>query len=141
MKLYFLRLLSFLPFLIIAGLFLTVANGLSAQDIPESAQCYFTAVAASDLSGLEQCFQPDAVIIDVNRKISGIEAILTWAENEVIGGRYEILSIESQGQDQIKLLIKFVPPGLWGKLSKGFRAHYTFDFKQGKIIRMDLQYA
>ena len=128
-------------FLFIAGFFLTVSNSLSAQDIPEPAQCYFSIVAASDLIELEKCFQPDAVIIDVNRKISGIEAILTWAENEVIGGRYEILSIESQGQDQIKLLIKFVPPGLWGKLSKGFRAHYTFDFKQGKIIRMDLQYA
>jgi hypothetical protein len=117
MKLYFLPILFFLLFLFIAGFFLTASNSLSAQDMPEPAQCYFTAVAASDLSGLEQCFQPDAVIIDVNRKISGIEAIRTWTENEVIGGRYEILSIVSQAQDRLKLLIKFVPPGLWSKLS------------------------
>ena len=118
-----------------------VASGVSAQDLPEPAQCYFAAVAASDLHALTQCFQADAVIIDVSRKISGIEAIRSWAENEVMGGRYEVLAIVSQTQNQIKLLIKFVPPGLWGKLSKGFEAHYTFDFKQGKIISMDLQYA
>ncbi len=117
-----------------------VAEGFSPREVPEPAQCYFAAVAASDLQGLTQCFQPAAVIVDVNRKISGIDAIRTWAEDEVMGGRYETLSIVSQAQDRIKLLIRFVPPG-FGESSSGFKAHYTFDFTGGKIIRMDLQYA
>jgi hypothetical protein len=50
---------------------------------------YFSAIEVSDLTALTQCFQPDIVIIDVNRKISGIEAIHAWAEKEVIGGHYE----------------------------------------------------
>jgi hypothetical protein len=141
MKHDFLGSLCFLPLFFVAVVFPMVATSLSAQDIPEPAQCYFAAVAASDLNALTNCFQPDAVIIDVSRKISGIDAIRTWAQNEVMGGRYEVLSIVSQTQDEIKLLIRFAPPGLWGKLSKGFKAHYTFAFKQGKIIRMDLQYA
>jgi hypothetical protein len=116
------------------------ADGFSALDIPEPTICYFSAVAESDLDALSQCFQPDAVIFDVSRKISGIEAIRTWAENEVIGGRYEILSIVSQSEDRIIFLIKFVPPG-FGESASGFKAHYTFDFIQGKIVRMDLQYA
>ena len=141
MKPYFLCFFFILPVIFVAVGFPIIANGFSAQDTPEPVQCYCSAVAASDLNALAQCFQPDAVIIDVNRRISDIETIRTWAENEVIGGRYEVLSIVSQTQDRIKLLIKFVPPGLGGKLSKGFKAQYTFDFKQGKIVRMDLQYA
>lgn len=113
---------------------------LSAKDVPEPAQCYFSAVAETDLESLTQCFQPDAVIIDVSRKISGIEAIRTWADNEVMGGRYEVLSTVSQTPDRIKLLIRFIPPG-YGSSASGFKAYYTFDFKDGKIIRMDLQYA
>ena len=132
------------PFLfgLIAALFFPLsAEDLSALDIPPATQCYFSAVAASDLNDLSKCFEDDAVIIDVNRKISGLQAIHTWADNEVMGGRYEILSVVSRSQDKTKLLIIFVPPGLGGKLSNGFKAHYTFEFKHGKIIRMDLQYA
>ena len=140
MKRHFLCSLCFLFFFFACIVCPVGADGFSALDIPEPAQCYFSAVAESDLDALLQCFQPDAVIFDVSRKISGIEAIRTWAENEVIGGRYEILSIVSQLQDRIKLLIKFVPPG-FGESASGFKAHYTFDFKQGKIVRMDLQYA
>ena len=115
-----------------------VAKGLSPQDIPAPAECYFSAVATSDLNALTMCFQPDATIIDVNRKISGIEAIQTWADNEVIGGRYEIMAIVSNSENSLKLLINFLPPGF---TAKGFNAHYTFEFRQGKIIRMNLQYA
>ena len=115
-----------------------VAKGISSQDIPGPAECYFSAVAASDLKILTECFQSDAVIIDVNRKISGIQAIRSWADNEVIGGRYEILAVVSRSENKLKLLINFLPPGFKGK---GFNAHYTFEFNQGKIIRMNLQYA
>jgi len=52
-----------------------------------------------------------------------------------------VLQIISRGKNSIKLLIKFVPPGLWGKVSGGFKAHYTFEFNGGQIAKMDLQYA
>jgi hypothetical protein len=116
-------------------------NQITVENIPAPAKCYFDAIAKKDLNVLADFFQIDAVIIDVNREITGIRAIRNWAEDEVFGGRYEILEIVSQKKGSIKLLIRFVPPGLWGKLSKGFKAHYTFEFSNGKIIKMDLQYA
>ena len=97
MKRYFQCSLCFLFFLFTALVFPMVTNGFSALDIPEPVQCYFSAVAESDLNALTQCFQDAAVIIDVNRKILGIEAIRSWANNEVIGGRYEIFPILQPG--------------------------------------------
>jgi hypothetical protein len=49
---------------------------------------------------------------------------MDWDEDQDFGGRYEILEIVSRKKDFIKQLIRFVPPGLWGKLSKGFKANY-----------------
>lgn len=110
------------------------------ESIAEPARCYFDAVAKSDLGALHGCFQDEAVIIDVNRKIVGIEMISHWAQDEVFGGRYEVLQIVSQEKDALKLLIRFVPPG-FGEGSQGFKAHYSFEFSDGKIVKMDLQYA
>ena len=87
---------------------------------------------------MTNCFLPDAVIIDVSREISGIEEIRSWAEREVMGGQYEILGVVSESENSVKLLIRFTPPGYSGG---GFKAHYTFDFLDGKIKRMNLQYA
>ncbi len=122
---------------------LTVSPAVQALEtdlegkIPKSARCYFDAVAKKEANALAACFQPDAFIIDVSRKISGVQAIRRWAENEVMGGNYEILDIVAQSKSNLKLLIRFTPPG-W---KTGFKAHYTFAFKDEKIVNMDLQYA
>ena len=122
---------------------LTVSPAVQAQEtdlkgkIPKSALCYFGAVAKEDGKALVACFQPDAFIIDVSRKISGAQAIRRWAENEVMGGHYEILDIAAQSKNNLKLLIRFTPPG-W---KTGFKAHYKFELKDEKIANMDLQYA
>ena len=135
-------LFAFWTFILLADIALAETNKkITTEDIPGPAKCYFDAVAKKVLNVLGDCFQTDAVIVDVNREIAGIRAIRNWAEDEVFGGRYEILKIVSQKKGFIKLLIRFVPPGLWGKLSKGFKAHYTFEISNGKIIKMDLQYA
>ncbi len=110
---------------------------ISPESIATPARCYFDAAGKSDLKPLRACFHKDAVIIDVSRKIAGIEAISRWAQDEVFGGRYTILQIVSEEKNTLKLLIKFAPQGY----SQGFKAHYTFEFSDGKIIRMDLQYA
>lgn len=98
-------------------------------------QAYVGAVNAGDLDALVAAFAPDGQVTDVSREIRGREAIRTWARNEVIGGRLEILSIDAMpgGQD---LLVHFAPRG-----SAGFRAHYRFTMTETAITLADLQYA
>ena len=110
------------------------------ESITPAARCYFEAAGNSDLKSLQSCFHKNAAIIDVSRKIAGIDAISdgTWAE--VFGGRYTVHQIVFQQKDALKLLISFAPPG-FAEGSQGFKAHYHFEFKDGKIFKMDLQYA
>lgn len=109
----------------------------ATADLLTQPQCYFDAVASEDLDALGECFTPDAEIIDVGRHIRGVDAIRTWADNEVLGGRYSILERTATGAQQVRMLVRFTPPGSSG----GFRAYYTFDLAGGKITRADLQYA
>jgi hypothetical protein len=103
--------------------------------INPAAQAYVAAVTDENLQALVDSFAPNATIIDVSRTISGHVAIETWARNEVIGGSLEVLEITDYpgGQD---LLVRFSP-----KDFEGFRAHYRFDFQEGKIVSANLQYA
>ena len=110
---------------------------IDPESIAAPARCYFDAAGKSDLKALRACFKNDAVIIDVSRTIAGIDAISRWAEAEVFGGRYTILQIVSQEKNMLKLLIRFAPQSY----SQGFKAHYTFEFSDGMITKMDLQYA
>lgn len=131
---------SFAFLLILMGIGVVCAQTtyeISSESIAAPARCYFDAAGKSDLNALRSCFQDEAVIIDVSRKIDGIEAISQWAQDEVFGGHYTILQIVSAEKNSLKLLIRFAPQGY----NQGFKAHYTFEFNDGKIIRMDLQYA
>lgn len=123
--------------LVTVAVFAQTTYEIAPQSITPPARCYFDAAGESDLAALRACFKNDAVIIDVSRKIAGIEAISLWAQAEVFGGRYTILQMVSQEKNTLKLLIRFTPQGY----SQGFKAHYTFEFSDGKIIKMDLQYA
>ena len=76
----------------------------------------------------------------MSRRIDGIDAIADWARAEVFGGRYTVHKIVFQQKDALKLLISFAPP-CFAEGSQGFKAHYRFEFKDGKIFKMDLQYA
>jgi hypothetical protein len=113
---------------------------IDLESVYAPARCYFEATGKSDLKTLRACFHKDAVINDVSRKIAGIDAISDWARAEVFGGRYTVHKIVSKQKDALKLLISFAPPG-FAEGSQGFKAHYSFDFKDGKIFKMDLQYA
>ena len=135
---------GFIAFLLILVTGLAIHAQTAYEIEPESidapALCYFDAAGRSDLNALRACFQEDAIIIDVSRKIAGIDAISDWARSEVFGGRYTVRQIVSRGKRNLKLLISFVPPG-YGEGSQGFKAHYSFEFRDGKISKMDLQYA
>lgn len=113
------------------------ATEVSIDKLPNPINCYFETIKAENSQQLRTCFTHKALIIDVSRRIKGKQAILTWANNEVFGGRYDVLKIVSRSTSQLKLLVTFTPQG-WGS---GFRAHYEFYLSNGKIEKMDLQYA
>lgn len=106
------------------------------RDIPPAVQRYIDAVHSRQLDTLVGCFTPDAVIIDVNRRIEGAAQIRRWADQEVVGGRYEVLDSVREGDSQ-RFLVRFTPPGE----STGFRANYTLRFRDDRIVLADLQYA
>jgi hypothetical protein len=76
------------------------------------------------LKSLRSCFHKDAVIIDVSRKIDGIDAIGDWIRAEVFGGRYTVHEIVFQQKDALKLLISFASPGF----AEGARASSALSF-------------
>ncbi len=80
-------------------------------------------------------FAPEGQVTDVSRPIRGRDAIRTWAGNEMIGGRLEVLSATAMpgGQDP---LVHWAPAG-----SSGWRAHYRFTMTETAITLADLQYA
>nr|WP_275983984.1 nuclear transport factor 2 family protein [Paenibacillus hamazuiensis] len=96
---------------------------------------YVEAVNSNDLDALVESFAENAVIVDVSRHITGQTAIREWAKNEVMGGKLEVLE-STPAAHGVKLLVHWAPRG-----SDGWKAYYTFEFKDGKIVHADLQYA
>lgn len=111
------------------------ATGPSSISPAAPAQAYVDAVNRNDLDALVQAFAPDGQVIDVTRPIRGRDAIRTWADNEVMGGRLEVLTVTPilGGQD---LLVRWAPGG-----SGGWQAHYRFTMTDSAITTADLQYA
>ncbi|MGP4098508.1 nuclear transport factor 2 family protein [Nonomuraea sp. KM90] len=104
--------------------------------VAAAARAYVDAVNARDLDALVAAFAPDAEIVDVSRSIRGHDAIREWAGNEVVGGTLRVVSIAENRADGQKLLVHWAPAG-----SDGWRAHYDFTVRDGRVVRADLQYA
>jgi len=107
----------------------------TANTIPEPARCYIDAVNANNVDALVGCFAPNGVIVDVDRRITGADAIRAWANNEVMGGKLRVLQSTATSTG-VKLLVHWAPKG-----SAGWQANYTFDDQNGQITQADLQYA
>ena len=75
------------------------------------------------------------VVIDVDRRIEGREAIKQWAASEVIGGVYHIVRAEL-ADNRVSVLLTFAP-----RDSESFRARYDFEIHEEKVVMADLQYA
>ncbi|MFE9251208.1 nuclear transport factor 2 family protein [Streptomyces sp. NPDC007088] len=103
--------------------------------VDPAAQAYVDAVAREDLDALVRAFRPDARLIDVDRTFNGRDEIRDWARDEVIGGRLTVLK-NTPTRDGTTLLVRFAPGG-----RGGFKAHYAFDVRDGRIARLNLQYA
>jgi hypothetical protein len=112
------------------------ATGLSAGDpVGPAGRAYVDAVNNEDPDALVAAFAENGTVVDVSRRITGRAAIRAWAENEVIGGRLQIVTVSPMagGQD---LLVHWAPEG-----SAGWRAHYRFTYSGDHIAVADLQYA
>ncbi|GAA3561513.1 hypothetical protein GCM10022419_047670 [Nonomuraea rosea] len=114
----------------------TPAGGSSSVAVTAAARAYVDAVNARDLDALVTAFAPDAEIMDVSRSIRGHDAIREWADREVIGGTLRVVSTPESRPDGQKLLVHWAPEG-----SDGWRAHYDFTVGNGRIVKLDLQYA
>lgn len=118
---------------------LTVLSTLASAQIVNltpAAACYFTAVENQNLNNLTAYIGTNAVILDVNRRIEGISVIRSWAKNEVMGGKYKILETTNTKR-RILVLLHFAPPETFGT---GFKARYKFEFADGRISFINLQY-
>lgn len=112
-----------------------VTTTVAPEQVAAQARAYVDAVNGNDLDALVESFAEDGAILDVSRRITGRDAIRTWADNEVMGGTLQVLEVTpmDNGQD---LLVHWAPSG-----SDGWRAHYRFTFKGDKVSLADLQYA
>ncbi|MEV3859838.1 nuclear transport factor 2 family protein [Streptomyces sp. NPDC050095] len=113
----------------------TVTEGRADTAVDPAAQAYVDAVAAEDLDALVDAFHADAQLIDVGRKFNGRDEIRAWADDEVIGGRLTVLK-NTPKSNGTTLLVRFAPGG-----TGGFEANYEFDVRDGRIARLNLQYA
>ena len=112
------------------------AAGPVAEALLPGAQAYVDAVNAGDLDGLVASFASDGEIVDVSRRISGPDAIRSWADAEVIGGSLRVDGVTTVAPDQQRVRVHWAPSG-----SAGWAADYTFTDRDGRIAVADLQYA
>lgn len=112
------------------------ASDASARALLPGAQAYVDAVNAGDLEALVASFASDGEIVDVSRRISGHDAIRSWADAEVIGGSLRVDGVTTVAPDQQRVRVHWAPSG-----SAGWAADYTFTDRDGRITVADLQYA
>jgi hypothetical protein len=106
-------------------------------ELPAEVRRYFDAVGRGRAAEVAECFVEGGVVVDVDQAIVGRAAIRAWAEEEVVGGTYRVLS-STRRDGGVAVLLTFAPPD---DESDGFRARYTFELEDGKISRVELQYA
>jgi len=111
-------------------------SAMAQPALPAEIGCYFETVEKQNSSAFGDCFTDDAEILDVGRPIRGRAAIVDWANDEVMGGRYTVHEFGSTSSGG-EILLTFVPPGA----ASGFKARYAITTKDGKIHRMVLKYA
>jgi hypothetical protein len=105
-------------------------------ELPPEVRRYFDAVEHGRAGEVADCFVERGVVVEVDRPIVGRAAIRAWAEEEVVGGRYQVLG-STPRDGGVTVLLTFTPPDE----TDAFRARYAFDVADGKIARVDLQYA
>jgi len=131
-----------LPDLVTANI-KAVARELSTEDpaaCPDGllppVRGYVDAVNAGNLDALASAFAPNAELVDVGRHFTGRDAIRTWAQREVVGGKLTVTGITENRPGYQRLLVRFAPGG-----TGGFTASYAFTISESTITRAELAYA
>jgi hypothetical protein len=105
--------------------------------LPEPVVSYVRAVNAGAIDDFRNAFSSDAVVVDVNRELSGLDAITDWAGADIFGAnvRYDILNVaERQGRTVVLLKIDgtFDRTGLPDPLVM----NHEFRLAEGKIVEL-----
>lgn len=100
-----------------------------------AARCYVEAVNQRALDDLIACFASDAVVVDINRRITGPDDIRRWAEDALIGGRLQVLK-DRPYEGGAAILMRWAPRG-----ADGWLVWYRFEFRDGKLVLVHRQNA
>jgi len=107
------------------------------QSLPEPVASYVRAVNADARDDFRTTFASDAVVVDVNRELSGLDAINDWAGADIFGAHvhYDILNVtERQGRTVVLLKVDgtFDRTGLPDPLVMS----HEFRLAEGKIVEL-----
>ena len=77
-------------------------------NLPEPIANYVRAVNAGATDAFRASFADDAVVVDVNRELSGLDAIWDWASADIFGAHvhFDVLNVtEGQGRTVVTLKV------------------------------------
>jgi hypothetical protein len=115
----------------------TTENESVYAQLPANVALYFDAVKIGNSQVLEQAFTANPRLRVVNRDFNSMERIRVFAETEVYGGDYELVSIHENRPDKVVVELRFTPRN-WSRPEPD--AIYEFSLENGKISSMNLQY-
>lgn len=103
--------------------------------IDPAARCYIDAVNSRDPDALAACFTEDSVVVDINQRITGPDAIRRWSQNRLMGGHLKVLKEQSYDGGMI-VLVHWAPHS-----TAGWLVWYRFEYMGGRLTLVDLQNA
>ena len=106
-------------------------------NLPEPIASYVRAVNAGATDEFRASFADDAIVVDVNRELSGLDAIMDWAGADIFGAhvRFDVLNVtERQGRTIVTLKVDgtFDRTGLPDPLVMD----HEFTLAEGKIAEL-----
>ena len=106
-------------------------------NLPEPVATYLRAVNAGALEAFAASFADDAVVVDVNRELRGLDAITAWAGTDIFGAdvHFDVLKVtERQGRTIVTVEIDgtFDRTGLPDPLVMD----HEFELAEGKIAEL-----
>ena len=110
--------------------------------VPASIERYLRAVNTGDVDGFPTSFAGDALVLDVNREIRGVEAIKEWARSDIfaVDVRLDVVDVtENRGQILVRVRIDgtFDRTGLPNPLLM----NHVFTIVDGKIAELRIAFA
>jgi hypothetical protein len=112
-------------------------NAAAYRKLPANVALFFDAVKIGSSQVLEQAFIGEPRLRVVNRDFNSMERIKVFAETEVYGGKYELISVRENTPNKVVVELRFTPRN-WSRPEPD--ALYEFNLVDGQIASMNLQY-